>query len=79
MGVTPDDKARMRVLLAAGKPFCVVLTKADKIPRQRHDRAVVEHLGGLGLPPDTGVVVTSASEKYGAEELWGWIEDHLPS
>jgi GTP-binding protein len=78
VGVTPDDRARLRELLGVGKPFCIVFTKADKIPRAQHDRVITEHLGGLGLPPDTGVVVTSVKDRYGQDELWAWMEDHLP-
>ncbi len=78
VGVTPDDRARLRELMSAGLDFCLVFTKADKVPRAQHDRRVAEHLDGLGLPPDTGVVVSSARERWGQEEIWGWIEDHLP-
>ncbi len=78
VGVTPDDRNRLRELIAARRPFCIVFTKGDKIPRQKHDRTVTEHLGGLGLPPDTGVVITSVKDRYGQDELWAWMEDHLP-
>lgn len=78
VGVTPDDRARLRTLMAAGLDFCLVFTKADKIPSAQHDRAVTEHLAGLGLPAPTGVVVSSAHKRYGAEEIWSWMEDHLP-
>lgn len=78
VGVTPDDRNRLRELLASGKPFCIVFTKADKVPRRTHDDVVAKHLGGLGLPPTTGVVISSASERYGQDELWAWMEHHLP-
>jgi GTP-binding protein len=78
VGLTPDDRSRVRELLGMGKPFCLVFTKADKIAREKHDRTVAEHLSGLGLPPGTGVVITSAAGRWGAEELWAWMEDHLP-
>jgi GTP-binding protein EngB required for normal cell division len=64
-----------------GKPLCLAFTKADKVARHRHDRVVGEVLGslGFGLPPRTGVVITSAAKGFGQDELWAWIEDHVTS
>jgi GTP-binding protein len=78
VGPTQDDQARLRQILAAGRPLCVAMTKADKVPRSRHDRVVADHLDGLALPPETALVVTSVRGGYGAAPLIAWIEDHLP-
>jgi GTP-binding protein len=77
VGVTPDDRARLRELLSAGHNFCIVFTKVDKIAPQKRDRLAGEHLAGLGLPATTGVILSSAKEGLGLEQLWAWMEDHL--
>ena len=77
VGVTPDDRARLRDLLAFGRNFCIVFTKADKIAASKHEALVVQHLSGLGLPATTGVIVSSAQARLGREEIWAWMEDHL--
>lgn len=78
VGPTRDDEARLRQLVDAGRPLCVALTKADKVSRPRHETIVARHLEGLRLPAETGLVITSVHEGYGASELKAWIEDHLP-
>jgi GTP-binding protein len=79
VGVTPDDRRRLRQLVGLGHPLCLAMTKADKVRKDRREAAVAEHLAGLGLPPTTGVVLTSAVEKTGARELWAWMADQLPA
>jgi GTP-binding protein len=78
VGPTPDDKARLRELVTLGKPLCLAMTKADKLPRSKRDKAVGEHLAALGIqvPADTAVVMTSALKGFGHEEIWSWVE-HL--
>ncbi len=77
VGVTPDDRARLRDLLAFGRDFCIIFTKADKIPASKHESLVVEHLSGLGLPATTGVIVSSVKARLGQEEIWAWVEERL--
>lgn len=77
VGPTPDDRARLRELATLGHPICVVLTKCDKVSKSQHERVVREHLAPLGLPPETGVVLSSAVKGYGQREIWAWIEDQL--
>jgi GTP-binding protein len=77
VGVTPDDRARLRDLLAFGRDFCIIFTKADKIPASKHETLVVEHLSGLGLPATTGVIVSSVKARLGQEEIWAWVEERL--
>jgi GTP-binding protein len=79
VGPTPDDKARLRDLVTIGRPLCLVMTKADKVARTRREPRIAEHLGGLDLrlPPDTAVVLTSATEGFGRDELLAWLGDRL--
>jgi len=79
VGPTPDDKARLRDLLAANRPICLVMTKVDKVGRSRREAKVCEHLKtlDLGLPPTTGLVLTSAAENFGRDELLAWLADRL--
>jgi GTP-binding protein len=78
VGPTKDDGARLRDLVDAKRPICVAFTKADKVAKRLHEETVGRFLGGLGLPEDTGVVITSVKAGYGASELTAWIQDHLP-
>jgi GTP-binding protein len=73
VGFTPDDRSRLHELVALDKPFCLAMTKADKVPRARQEEIVAGHLAGLSLAPDTGVILTSALHHYGQRELWAWI------
>ncbi|HKI84943.1 MAG TPA: ribosome biogenesis GTP-binding protein YihA/YsxC [Candidatus Krumholzibacteria bacterium] len=77
VGVTPDDRARLRDLLRFNRNFCIIFTKADKVSASKREDKVVEHLSGLGLPATTGVIVSSAKDRLGHEEIWAWVEDHL--
>lgn len=79
VGPTPDDKARLRDLATVGRPICLVMTKADKIPKTLREAKIGEHLSTLNLrlPPDTAVVLTSAADNFGRDELLAWISDQL--
>ncbi len=79
VGPTSADRDRLVELNRRGLPLCLVMTKADKIPRARHESMVAKHLANLNVPPTTGVVITSATAHYGAKELWAWINDQLAS
>lgn len=79
VGPTPDDKARLRDLVTTGKPICLVMTKADKIGQPLREAKIGEHLRGLDLhlPSDTAVVLTSAADNFGRDELLAWLGDRL--
>jgi GTP-binding protein len=81
VGPTPDDKARLRHLVSLGRPLCLVMTKVDKVPKTRREERIGEHLRALDLrlPPDTAVVLTSASEGFGRDELLAWLGDRIES
>lgn len=79
VGPTPDDKARLRELVASRRPICLVMTKVDKVPKTRREARINDHLRGLDvrLPADTGVVLTSASEGFGRDEILAWLGDRI--
>ena len=79
VGPTPDDKARLRELIGLGRPICIVMTKADKIARTKREAAVAAHIAALGMavPLDTGVVLSSAVDRFGHDQILAWVEDRL--
>lgn len=79
VGPTADDRERIADLVDRGLPVCLAMTKSDKIARTKREAAVTGHLRGLdvALPPDTGLVLTSAADRFGHHEVLSWIEDRL--
>lgn len=79
VGPTPDDKDRLRHLVSLGRPLCLVMTKVDKVSKSSREARIGEHLRTLDLrlPPDTAVVLTSASEGFGRDELLAWLGDRI--
>jgi GTP-binding protein len=79
VGPTVDDRARVRELVELGRPLCLVMTKSDKIARSKREAAVGAHLRALEVPvpADTAVVYSSATERFGHEEILAWIGDRL--
>lgn len=69
-----DDEAMIGLLVAAGRPVCIALTKADKISRSERPRALREARRLVGERP---VVFFSAKTGEGAEEIWKWIEERI--
>lgn len=77
VGPTRDDVKRARLLIAVGRPICMVLTKSDKVGRSRQEAALRRAVSQLQLPPASGVVLSSAQDGYGDKEIWAWIQDQL--
>lgn len=79
VGPTKDDKERIGTLVDRGHALCLAMTKADKVPKTKREGVLAEHLRGLeiALPPETGLVVTSAADRFGHHELLAWIEDRI--
>jgi GTP-binding protein len=79
VGPTPDDMARIRDLVALRKPVCLVMTKVDKVPKTQREGRIGDHLRAMDvrLPDDTAVVLTSASEGFGRDEVLAWLDDRL--
>ena len=61
------------------RPICLVMTKVDKVPKTKRDAKIREHFAALDvrLPADTAVVLTSASENFGRDEIVAWLADQL--
>lgn len=72
-----DDRAMLEWLLAEELPFCLVLTKMDKLPRSARAGAVRQLLQGLELPGDQALVPHSSHSGEGRKELLAWIETLL--
>jgi GTP-binding protein len=56
---------------------CIVATKADKVTKSKritHAKIIRDR---LQLLPEHRLVIFSAEERLGKEELWSWIEPHL--
>ncbi len=71
---TKDDAAMIDLIRGAGRPFCVALTKADKISRSERARVLREVARVAGEAP---VVFFSAATGEGKEEIWKWIAERV--
>jgi len=73
-----DDKTMFEWLDDCGIPYVITATKADKISRghwQKNTQAIVKQ-----LKPETQelpLIVFSAENGAGAEEIWAWIGERL--
>ena len=74
-----DDRAMIDWLLGEELPFCLVLTKMDKLKRGERERATRRLLAGLDLPGDQPVVPYSSVSGEGRPELLTWLDDILTS
>ncbi|MBS5451799.1 MAG: ribosome biogenesis GTP-binding protein YihA/YsxC [Coriobacteriia bacterium] len=68
------DIAMVRFLTAMELPFCVVLTKADKLGPQAQQRQEQVLREGLGLPEDVQTIVTSSEKGWGISRLRSYLE-----
>ena len=69
-----DTTTRLQL---AGKPFCLVFNKIDKLKSGHVAPEIAGHLGSLSLDPVTPVVPFSSRSPAGNHELWSWIEERL--
>ncbi|MCB5228491.1 MAG: YihA family ribosome biogenesis GTP-binding protein [Candidatus Cloacimonetes bacterium] len=56
--------------------FCVVATKADKIPKNKIPKTLLVLAKGLGLQ-DTPIFPVSALKKTGLEQIYDWLRSRL--
>lgn len=68
------DIAMVRFLVAMELPFCVVLTKADKIGTQAQARQEQILREGLGLPDEVRTIITSSAKGDGIPRLRTYLE-----
>lgn len=72
------DRDVIDLMRGSPVPYVIALTKTDKLSgngRAKSKQQVERLLAGVGL--EVPVVLTSASEGRGRDELWAWIESVL--
>ena len=72
-----EDVMMHEWLMHAGIASCVVATKADKVAKGRRAAHAKQIRETLGLVKDHPLIVVSAEEGLGRDELWGWIGQRL--
>lgn len=84
-GTLADDEELMRVMSSSIGHFTyvIVLTKMDKLDRQKAKRYVIDKVRDSllrnGCPSDTPIVLTSASSRLGRDEMWRHLRNVLGS
>ncbi|MCG3174155.1 MAG: putative GTP-binding protein EngB [Myxococcota bacterium] len=68
------DRAVLDWLTESEIPTAIVLTKMDKLPKNRRDNEVRRFEKLLELEPDT-IIPVSAQNREGVDDLWGVILD----
>lgn len=63
------DKTMVSFLIEIGAPFVIVLTKADKLSRQKCNNMRNRIVKCLQLDPDIQVIITSSEAKLGIDHL----------
>jgi GTP-binding protein len=76
---TALDKNMVRFLTEAELPFCIVLTKADKLSKQQQIKQRAAIKKALKLPNGTPIIVTSSEKGEGIDELRSLISSALTS
>ena len=71
---TKLDKQMVDFLHYYDLPLLVVGTKVDKVPKSRRNRCVSQIRKGLALRQADQVVLFSAVDKMGKDDVWAWIE-----
>lgn len=71
---TKLDKQMVDFLHYYDLPLLVVGTKVDKVPKSRRNRCVSQIRKGLSLRQADQVVLFSAVDKTGKDDVWAWIE-----
>ncbi|HIW72321.1 MAG TPA: ribosome biogenesis GTP-binding protein YihA/YsxC [Candidatus Levilactobacillus faecigallinarum] len=55
-------------------PILIVATKSDKVARGKWNQTVSQIKKTLGLPNADNIVLFSAPQKSGKDDIWQWIE-----
>jgi len=63
------DEVMVSFLQEAGLPYCVVLTKADKLSRQQQMKQRSALIKQLGIGADVPVLITSSESGLGVDDL----------
>ena len=78
VGPTADDEMMLRYLTAAGLPFAIVATKADKLNKAEREAALQRLANHPDIPADTTVIPFSALKGEGKEAVWNQIFGVMP-
>lgn len=70
------DILMLDMLQAREMPYCVVATKADKIPKTKINNTLKLLAKGLNLEPEE-IYPVSALKKTGLEKVYEWMRSHV--
>ncbi len=73
-----NDRELMELLLSIPINFRIVLTKADKLSKNKQQRMLSIIAKELKIPPDE-LIITSAVKKIGIDNVWEAILNYLES
>ena len=75
---TALDREVMLLMKESAAPYIVLLTKTDKLSGNKRGKAVAQVESALlEVGREAPIVLTSAKDKRGREEVLGWIETFL--
>ena len=74
---TALDKQMHEFIKSTGLPFCVVLTKADKLSKQKRQASARKIQKSLDIPDGFPVIETSSQNNLGMRELEATISQYL--
>jgi GTP-binding protein len=74
---TALDRQMIDWLAAGARPFLIVLTKSDKLPRGQRQQALAGTRAALGLGAAQPIQLFSAEDGTGRAELIAWIDGQL--
>ncbi len=72
----PKDKAMLEMLSLRNIDYCVIATKADKIPKTKVKATAQQLAKQLNLG-DKDMLITSSEKNIGIEDVLAWIESRL--
>lgn len=74
---TPDDVSMYQWLRYYNIPTLIVGTKIDKVKASAHNKQLSLLKKTLELDEQTPVILFSATQKKGKDEVWQWIEERM--
>lgn len=85
-GALEDDEELMRQMAACGRSrgeYVVVLTKMDKMDKQKVKRSVLDKIEAAlqrnGCGDETPIVLTSSASRLGRDEMWRHLQEVIPT
>jgi len=72
----PKDVLMLELLRQRGLDYCVVATKADKIPKNKIPKTLQLLAKGLGLKEEA-IFPVSALKKTGMEQVYAWMRSRV--